>query len=55
MSEMSRLARFSGALLLIGRVLFAGLFAFSARGHIQNHARYAGTARGKLPIPSLAD
>jgi putative oxidoreductase len=44
----------AGALLLIGRVLFAGLFAFSARGHIQNHARYANIARGKLPIPGLA-
>ena len=44
----------AGALLLTGRVLFAGLFAYSARGHIQNHARYAGIARGKLPIPGLA-
>ena len=48
---MSALA---GALLLIGRILFAGLFAFSARGHIQNHARYATIAHGKLPIPGLA-
>jgi putative oxidoreductase len=44
----------AGAILLIGRILFAGLFAFSARGHIQHHARYVGTARGKLPIPFLA-
>lgn len=48
---MSALA---GALLLIGRVLFASLFAYSARGHIQNHARYAGIARGKLPVPGFA-
>jgi putative oxidoreductase len=44
----------AGAILLIGRILFAGLFAFSARGHIQHHARYVGTARGKLPIPFVA-
>jgi uncharacterized membrane protein YphA (DoxX/SURF4 family) len=44
----------AGAILLIGRILFASLFAFSARGHIQHHARYVGTARGKLPIPFLA-
>jgi putative oxidoreductase len=44
----------AGAILLTGRILFAGLFAFSARGHLQNHSRYAGVARGKLPIPALA-
>jgi putative oxidoreductase len=44
----------AGVILLIGRILFAGLFAFSARGHIQNHGRYAGIAQGKLPIPSVA-
>jgi putative oxidoreductase len=44
----------AGAILLAGRIFFAGLFAFSARGHIQNHARYAGVARGKLPIPAVA-
>jgi putative oxidoreductase len=43
-----------GAILLVGRILFAGLFAFSARGHIQNHSRYAGVARGKLPVPAVA-
>ncbi len=48
---MSHLA---GAILLAGRILFAGLFAFSARGHIQHHARYVGIAGGKLPIPLLA-
>jgi putative oxidoreductase len=44
----------AGAILLVGRILFAGLFAFSARGHVENHHRYAGFARGKLPIPSVA-
>lgn len=39
----------AGAILLVGRILFAGLFAFSARGHVENHHRYAGFARGKLP------
>ena len=29
-----------------GRILFASLFAYSARGHIQKHARYIGIARG---------
>ncbi len=48
---MSALA---GAVLLIGRILFAGLFAFSARGHIQNHSRFIGIARGKLPVTFLA-
>ena len=40
--------------MLTGRVLFVGLFAYSARGHIRNHARYASIARGKLPIPDVA-
>jgi putative oxidoreductase len=44
----------AGAMLLAGRILFAALFAFSARGHLQNHARYVGTARGKLAIPWVA-
>lgn len=44
----------AGAVLLIGRILLGALFAFSARGHIQNHARYVGIAQGKLPIPFLA-
>jgi uncharacterized membrane protein YphA (DoxX/SURF4 family) len=48
------LTALAGALLLTGRVLFAGLFAYSARGHIRNHARYAAIARGKLPIPGVA-
>jgi hypothetical protein len=39
----------AGAVLLVGRILLAGLFAFSARGHIQGHARYVGVAEGKLP------
>jgi putative oxidoreductase len=45
---------FAGVLLLLGRILFTGLFAFSARGHIQNHPRYAAIARGKLPIAAIA-
>ena len=44
----------AGAILLIGRILLTGLFAFSARGHIQSHSRYAGMAKGKLPLPFLA-
>jgi putative oxidoreductase len=44
----------AAAVLLAGRILFAALFAFSARGHIQNHARYAAIARGKLPLPMVA-
>ncbi len=43
-----------GIILFAGRVLFAGLFAFSARGHIQNHARYRQNATGRLPLPDLA-
>jgi uncharacterized membrane protein YphA (DoxX/SURF4 family) len=43
-----------GAFLLAGRVLFVALFLFSARGHLQRHAQYAGVARGKLPLPFLA-
>jgi uncharacterized membrane protein YphA (DoxX/SURF4 family) len=48
---MSTLA---GAFLLVGRVLFAALFVFSAVGHIRNRARYTSTARGKMPFPFLA-
>jgi len=44
----------ASAILLVGRILFVGLFAFTARGHIQNHARYVTTAKGRLPIPYLA-
>lgn len=44
----------AGVILLIGRIGFAGLFAFSARGHIQNHARYAGLAQGKLSVADPA-
>lgn len=44
----------AAVILLVGRILFATLFAFSARGHIQNHARYAGIAQGKLPVPWIA-
>jgi putative oxidoreductase len=44
----------AGAVLLAGRIMFAGLFAYSARGHLQNHQRFVGTGRGKLPLPMLA-
>ncbi|MGO8686566.1 MAG: DoxX family protein [Candidatus Dormibacteria bacterium] len=43
-----------GAFLLAGRILFAGLFVFSARGHIQRHPQYVRIATGKLPIAFLA-
>jgi putative oxidoreductase len=43
-----------GAFLLAGRVLFAALFAYSARGHIQRHRQYVRVATGKLPIAFLA-
>jgi putative oxidoreductase len=43
-----------GVILLAGRILFAGMFAFAARGHIGNHARYVETSGKKLPIPFLA-
>jgi len=44
----------ASAILLVGRILFIALFAFSARGHIVNHDRFVTTARGKLPLPYLA-
>ncbi len=44
----------ASAILLVGRVLFVGLFVLSARGHIVNHARYVTTARGRLPVPYVA-
>lgn len=44
----------AAVILLVGRILFAALFAFSARGHIHSHARYVGTAQAKLPIPWVA-
>src|ERR1700687_2608086 len=44
----------ASAILLIGRILFVALFAYSARGHIVNHDRYVTTARGRLPVPYLA-
>ncbi len=43
-----------GIILLAGRILFAGMFAFAARGHIVNHARYVEGLGKKLPIPFLA-
>lgn len=44
----------AGVILLAGRILFAGMFAFAARGHIVNHARYVQGSGQKLPIPHLA-
>jgi len=44
----------ASAILLIGRILFVALFAYSARGHIVNHERYVTTARGRLPVPYVA-
>jgi uncharacterized membrane protein YphA (DoxX/SURF4 family) len=44
----------ASAILLIGRILFVALFAYSARGHIVNHDRYVTTARGRLPVPYVA-
>lgn len=43
-----------GIILLAGRILFAGMFAYAARGHIVNHARYVEGSGPKLPIPYLA-
>lgn len=43
-----------GIILLAGRILFAGMFAYAARGHIVNHARYVEGSGHKLPIPYLA-
>lgn len=43
-----------GVILLAGRILFAGMFAFAARGHIVNHARYVAGSGRKLPIHYLA-
>jgi putative oxidoreductase len=43
-----------GVILLAGRILFASMFAFAARGHIVNHARYVQGSGKKLPIPFLA-
>jgi putative oxidoreductase len=44
----------ASAILLLGRVLFIALFAYSARGHIVNHERFVTTARGRLPVPYVA-
>jgi len=44
----------ASAILLVGRVLFVALFAYSARGHIVNHARFVTTAKGRLPVPYVA-
>jgi len=44
----------ASAILLVGRILFVGLFVYTARNHIQSHARYVATATGRLPIPYVA-
>jgi uncharacterized membrane protein YphA (DoxX/SURF4 family) len=45
----------AAAVFLVGRVLFAALFAASARSHVTNHARMVATARRvRLPIPVIA-
>lgn len=41
-------------ILFVGRCLFAGLFLFSARGHIVNRQRYVDTAKGRIPLPIVA-
>jgi uncharacterized membrane protein YphA (DoxX/SURF4 family) len=43
-----------GIFLLVGRVLFSSLFAFSAWGHMRRHPQCVGIAQGKLPIAFLA-
>jgi len=43
-----------GVIFLVGRILFAAMFAFAARGHITNHARFVQGSGSKLPIPYLA-
>lgn len=44
----------ASVILLLGRILFVALFAYSARGHIVNHERYVTTAKGKIPVPYVA-
>src|SRR2546425_12297457 len=44
----------ASAILLVGRILFVALFVVSAQGHIANHARFAATARGRIPVPYVA-
>ncbi len=44
----------ASAILLVGRILFVALFLVSAQGHIANHARFAATARGRIPVPYVA-
>jgi putative oxidoreductase len=44
----------SGAILLVGRVLFVVFFAFSAWGHIQGHAARVEYSRAaRVPLPYL--
>lgn len=51
---MTTMTTATAAILLLGRILLAALFAQSAQGHIRNHDRYVQLATGKLPVPALA-
>ena len=44
----------ASAILLVGRILFVGLFVFTALNHIRRHPRYVASAKGRLPIPYVA-
>jgi putative oxidoreductase len=46
----------AGAVLLVGRILFAGYFAYYGLGHLRGSRGFVeGTrARGRLPVPFLA-
>jgi putative oxidoreductase len=49
------LSTLAAAAFLVGRVLFAAMFASSARGHILNAERYLAAARRvRLPLPEVA-
>ena len=50
-TEMSTAA---SAIFLVGRILFVALFVVSAQGHIQGHARFVATAKGRIPVPYVA-
>jgi len=49
--EMSTTA---SVIFLVGRILFVALFVVSAQGHIQGHARFVATAKGRIPVPYVA-
>jgi uncharacterized membrane protein YphA (DoxX/SURF4 family) len=45
----------AGAILLVGRILFASFFVFAADGHLRQHAARVGYARSTgVPLPYLA-